>query len=340
LPFWDIFKEKDEDKVRREGHEATVKALEAGDIPPAARHRIEQQVNSPHKFFSSTFSAKEYLLAREAGYEPISQVMGSSFMRVGWNSMNNAYGFGWPSTGELQQLTTAHKQARQLAISRMQKEAEALGAHGIIGVHIKNRDFTWSSDVTEFTAVGTAIRIPGNEALAGKKQMPFTSTLSGQEFWQLYESGFWPTGVVMGNCSYYIRADWQTRSTTSSFFGSIANQEVMQFSQGFSTAREIAVSRLTDEIGKLASHGAVDMDVEYGMHPIHVERNRISYMDMLISFLAMGTAVTNRPDGKARINHKPMMVIDLARNSLRSLEFDDPISNMAEGGFDDDEALE
>jgi len=340
MPFWDIFKEKDDDRVKRLSQEASVKALEAGDIPPAARHRIEQQVNAEHKFFSSTFSAKEYLLAREAGYEPVSQVMGSSFMRVGWNSMNNAYGFGWPNTGELDSLTNAHRNARELAIMRMRKEAELLGAHGIIGVHIKIKDFTWSSNVTEFTAVGTAIRIPGNDALTKSKHIPFTSTLSGQEFWQLYESGFWPTGVVMGNCSYYIRADWQTRNTTSSWFGGIQNQEVMQFSQGFSTAREMSVSRLTNEIGSLASHGAVDMNVEYSMHPIHVERNRVSYMDMLISFMAMGTAVTNRPDGKARINPKPMMVIDLARGGLRNLEFDDPIGEMAQGGFEDDDALE
>ena len=93
MPFWDIFKEKDEDRVKRLQQEASVAALERGEVTPAARHRIEQQVNSPHKFFSSTFSAKEYLLAREAGYEPISQVMGSSFMRVGWNSYNNIISF-------------------------------------------------------------------------------------------------------------------------------------------------------------------------------------------------------------------------------------------------------
>lgn len=339
MPFWDIFKEKDEDRVKRLQQEASVAALERGEVTPAARHRIEQQVNSPHKFFSSTFSAKEYLLAREAGYEPISQVMGSSFMRVGWNSYNNAYGFGWPSTGELQSLSNAHRKARELAISRMRQEAELLGAHGIIGVHIKVKDFTWSSNVTEFTAVGTAIRIPSNDALKQSKHIPFTSTLSGQEFWQLYESGYWPTGVVMGNCTYYVQADWQTRSATNSFFGSAPNQELMQFSQGFSTARELAVSRLTSEIALMAADGGVDMDVTYSIQPIHVERNRISYMDMLFNFLAMGTAVTSRPDGKARISHKPMMVIDLARNGLRSLEFDDPLEDIGQSNYaaDDDE---
>jgi hypothetical protein len=71
LPFWDIFREKDVDRVSREHREATVAALEAGDIPPYARHRLEQQVASGSKFFSSTLSAKEYLLAREGGYQPV-----------------------------------------------------------------------------------------------------------------------------------------------------------------------------------------------------------------------------------------------------------------------------
>lgn len=344
LPFWDIFKEKDGDRVSREHREATVAALEAGDIPPYARHRLEQQVASGSKFFSSTLSAKEYLLAREGGYQPVSQVMGSSFMRVGWNPVQNGYVGDFVYTGELSSLTHAHKQARELALVRMQKEAAVLGADGIIGVHIKRSDFSWAQNITEFTAVGTAIRIPDHANAVGKQgQLPFTSSLSGQEFWQLYESGYWPAGLVMGNSSYYVRGDWRTNNTLD-IFGGLANQELEQFSDAFSHTRELAVSRLTDEVRRLGAEGAVDMDISHNIRPFEYEREERKCLDIVINFFLMGTAVLLRPDGKSREMTKTRMVIDLSKSGVKNIEFDEPLAEFAggQGGeeFADDEALE
>jgi len=56
--------------------------------------------------------------------------------------------------------------------------------------------------------------------------------------------------------------------------------------------------------------------------------------------MAMGTAVIRRPDGKARIRHQPLFIMDLAGGGGRELEFDDPMENYASGGFVDDEDLE
>lgn len=329
LPFWDIFKEKDDDRVSREHRETTVAALEAGDIPPYARHRLEQQAASGSSFFSSTLSAKEYLLAREGGYQPVSQVMGSSFMRVAWNPVQDGYVGDLVYTGELLSLTNAHKQARELAIVRMQKEAAVLGADGIIGVHIKRSDFSWAQNITEFTAVGTAIRIPGNANAVGGKhgQLPFTSSLSGQEFWQLYESGYWPAGLVMGNSSYYVRGDWRTNNTLD-MFGGIANQELEQFSNAFSHTRELAVSRLTDEIKRLGAEGAVDMDISHNIRPYELERSEQKSLDIVINFFLMGTAVLLRPDGKSREMAKTRMVLDLAQSGLSNVEFDEPLDEL------------
>ena len=343
LPFWDIFKEKDNDRASREHREATVSALEAGDIPPYARHRLEQQVASGSKFFSSTFSAKEYLLAREGGYRPISQVMGCSFMRVGWNPVQDGYVGNLVYTGELVSLTDAHKQARQLAVTRMQKEAAVLGADGIIGVHIKRRDFSWASNITEFTAVGTAIRIPGNAnrgaGVGGREQLPFTSSLSGQEFWQLYESGYWPAGLVMGNSSYYVRGDWLTNNSLD-MYGGLINQELQQFTEAFSHTRELASKRLTDEIKRLGAQGAVDMDISHHIKPFEFERNERKCLDIVINFFLMGTAVLPRPDGISRDRLATRMVIDLSQSGLSNIEFDEPLDDLIGSDFDDEEALE
>lgn len=345
MPFWDIFKEKDDDRASREHREATVAALQNGEVPPHARRRLENQVASGSNFFSSTLSAKEYLLAREGGYQPLSQVMGSSFMKVAWNpSLDGSVG-SFVYTGELKSLTFAHQQACDLALERLQNEAALLGADGVIGVHIKRAEFTWAQNVTEFTAVGTAIRIPGCVKPVTKRKytLPFTSTLSGQEFWQLYESGYWPAGIVMGNSSYYARGDWRTNNTLDSF-GGLANQELEQFSHAFSHTRELAVSRLTDEIRSLGAEGAVDMDISHTIRPYESERDEKKCLDLVINFFLIGTAILKRPDGKSREMVKTRMVIDLSKSGVKNVEFDEPLDELAGGSgseeFADDEALE
>jgi hypothetical protein len=36
------------------------------------------------------------------------------------------------------------------------------------------------------------------------KNQPFTSDLSGQDFWTLIRAGYAPLGLVMGSCVYHI----------------------------------------------------------------------------------------------------------------------------------------
>ena len=47
--------------------------------------------------------------------------------------------------------------ARELAMERMQAEAETLEAEGIVAVQLHERSHGWGSHVIEFFAVGTAI---------------------------------------------------------------------------------------------------------------------------------------------------------------------------------------
>ncbi len=314
MPFWrkdtdDERQAKVAEAQRKADQEQSIRELEAGGLPVQATRRLTEQMNSGSKFFSSTLTAKEYLLAREAGYQPVGQVMGTSFMHVGYNYYNT--GMGWNFTGEMQSLSLAHKQARELAVSRLRQEAKLLGADGVIGVRVKKTNSSWSEGVTEFTAIGTAIRLPDREVLSHIKNLPFTSSLSGQAFWQLFEGGYWPCGLVMGNCSYFVYGDWQTRSAQFGFFSSLSNQELTQFSNGVSTARHIALDRLRQDIAAEGGDGAVDMDVEYKIHRVRYESNNQEYVNMLVDFMAFGTAVIARPDGKARIRHQPLFILDL-----------------------------
>ena len=59
---------------------------------------------------------------------------------------------------EVPQFTEALYDARELAMSRMQAEAEALHAEGIVGVQLLSLPHRWGGHTTEFFAIGTAIR--------------------------------------------------------------------------------------------------------------------------------------------------------------------------------------
>jgi uncharacterized protein YbjQ (UPF0145 family) len=58
---------------------------------------------------------------------------------------------------EMENYTQALYDARELAMERMQAEAAALEAEGIVGVQLHERSHGWGSHVIEFFAVGTAV---------------------------------------------------------------------------------------------------------------------------------------------------------------------------------------
>jgi uncharacterized protein YbjQ (UPF0145 family) len=67
---------------------------------------------------------------------------------------------------EMPNFTQALYDARELAMERMQKEAESLKAEGIVGVQLQERSHGWGSHVIEFFAIGTAIvPMPGDAEL-------------------------------------------------------------------------------------------------------------------------------------------------------------------------------
>jgi uncharacterized protein YbjQ (UPF0145 family) len=58
---------------------------------------------------------------------------------------------------EMPNFTQALYEARELAMERMQKEADELQSEGIVGARIVERSHGWGSHVIEFFAIGTAV---------------------------------------------------------------------------------------------------------------------------------------------------------------------------------------
>src|SRR6185295_15021886 len=107
--------------------------LQRGGLPTRAKLRLAEEAGPGKKLFTSDLSVNEFLLTREVGCRPISQVMGSSVYHIGRIADYKG------QTGEITSISTAHREARRLAIARLALEAKAVGADAVVGVRLAER---------------------------------------------------------------------------------------------------------------------------------------------------------------------------------------------------------
>ncbi|MCL4509205.1 MAG: heavy metal-binding domain-containing protein [Chloroflexi bacterium] len=246
------------------------------NLPAHARERLVEmrgERGQQRRLFTSDLSTSEFLLVKEAGFDPVGLVVGSSIYHVGFQAAM------WNRNQEMTVLTQAMYHARELAMSRMEEEAMALGADGIVGVRLEVSHKEWGQNIAEFVAIGTAV-VHRNEALRfrNKEGKPFTSDLSGQDFYVLLRSGYRPLGLVMGNCVYHVGQ----RGLGTLFRNMGRNVELEQYTQALYDSRELAMERMQQEGERLGAAGIVGADIHERTH---------AWGPSVIEFFAIGTAV-------------------------------------------------
>jgi uncharacterized protein YbjQ (UPF0145 family) len=223
--------------------------------------------------FSSDLSVNEFVLVKESGFDPIGMVLGNSMYHVGIQVAR------WGNSQELGVLSGAMYNARELAMQRMVAEAVALGADGVVGVRIDMQMYQGGQEVMEFLAVGTAVRSrahPGRfRAPDGR---PFTSDLSGQDFFTLVRAGYFPSAFVLGTCVYHVAH----QSIMQSMRQVGQNVEMPQYTQAIYDAREIAMTRMQSEAERIRAAGVVGVSLTTYNHV---------WGEHAVEFLAVGTAV-------------------------------------------------
>ncbi len=288
--------EGDEAKQRRQ--EASLASIQAGGLPLDAARRLQDLADrqgTEREFFTSDLSVNELVLTHECGFEPLGQVMGCCIYHVGWQYMPSSYS-NWGSSQELTTLTQAYYEARHLAMKRLRDEARLLRADGVVGVRMERNEYDWGPGLIEFRAIGTAVRATNAPPAQAE---PFLSSLSGQEHWSLRQAGLKPVGFVLGNCTYYQVASWQTRNATQGGFfgGGWYNQELTDFTQAVYIAREYAMQRMDAEARALQAAGVVGVWCEPELEEREVSTGNDSHRtDLVIHFTALGTAVVHESD--------------------------------------------
>jgi uncharacterized protein YbjQ (UPF0145 family) len=272
-------------------HAATYEAGSLAGIPESGRQRIARMKQDVARgFFTSDLSVDEFLLVKQAGFEPLGLVLGSSIYHIGFQQAM------WNQSQELGVLTQAMYHARELAMTRMEEEADQLGADGIVGVRLDIGRYEWGADLAEFIAVGTAVKHRGGELHRAPNGRPFTSDLSGQDFAKLLRAGYRPVGLVMGNCVYHVGRQGMLASLKQ--VG--RNVEMPNYTQALYEARELAMERMQNEADELQAGGIVGARI--------VERSH-GWGSHVIEFFAIGTGVVATSEDHEI--EKPAMVLPL-----------------------------
>jgi uncharacterized protein YbjQ (UPF0145 family) len=257
-------------------------------VPAAGRARLEQNKRG---LFTSDLSVNEFLLVKEAGFDPLGLVVGSSIFHIGFQQSN------WKTSQEMTVLSEAMYSARELAMTRMEEEADQLGADGIVGVRLEVGRYDWGEHMAEFIAIGTAIKHRDGELHRAPNGRPFTSDLSGQDFWTLLRSGHRPVGMVMGSCVYHVAH----RGMFQAMKQSGQNIELPNFTQALYDARELAMERMQAEAEGVQAEGIVGVQLSEGSH---------GWGSHVIEFFAVGTAIV--PYGEDHRIVAPTPVLDLS----------------------------
>jgi uncharacterized protein YbjQ (UPF0145 family) len=274
----------------------------AGGIPLRAEERLAEEAGPHRKLFTSDLSVGEFLLARDAGCEPISQVMGSCIYHVG--QIPDYKG----ATSEITVISDGHRTSRRAALSRLFQEAALVGADAVIGVHLRDRMITMGArgkggddggEVLEFTVVGTAVKAPWIDHPPGQ---PIITDLSGQDLWALYQDGYEPCGFLFEFCRYHV---WHVTKNSQQ----IGVGELEEASDAVQRARAIASHKLLAQAEQLKAEFVIGSDVTVSVREVPCGYGGCPLDDLDVDVSVFGTGVRRTASAHGRAHELPPLIL-------------------------------
>jgi uncharacterized protein YbjQ (UPF0145 family) len=296
--------------------EESLKRVEAGGIPLAAERRL-RELGERGGAFTSDLSVGDFALCHQLGLKPVSQVMGSSIYQVGYQSTPWPSGMGGGFMFEMQALSEAWNEVRELALGRLAQEAGHLGADAVVGVDLRTGEHDWAENAIEYVVIGTAIRRDQPRQAEGhtradrysRQSGPVLTELSVADYAKLLSAGVEPLGVVAWSSVFFVGASYSTQMMSGiGGMGFTQNQELPEFTQGVYSARESVVERLTHQAAKLDASGVIGVRIAHGIQRTTVGAGTYSRGGLMVTFHAIGTAIR---EDRATIPYAPETIVDL-----------------------------
>lgn len=198
-------------------------------------------------------------------------------------------------------------QGYDTALARMNAEAQALGADGVVGIRLTTERMDTGS--REFVALGTAVRSTGATHLS----RPFATLLDGVDLAKLLAAGWAPAGAIVGLSIAVRHDDYRTQQQRSSW--SSSNVEVVGYTELVTAARVDARDQFARRVAQTGAEGAVVDAVTLHVHEVEPSDG---HRDHVAEAMVMGTAIT-------RFHEQPTA----PTRSLAYLPLTDPSSTSA-----------
>ena len=206
----------------------------------------------------TTRGFRSLLAVLDAGFEPVGVAMGAvAFQMLRPGGCRGVYGAAYTTSDPV--VYPTYEQALfdtwTAAVTRLEAEAVRLGAHGVVGVTVKQEWLPGAPSVLQFQLTGSAVRVRTVAPLA----RPFLSMLSMEQTLKLLLRGWVPCGVAFGVAAIHIHkwgssAFWQGNTFT--------NAEMASPTAGMQLARSRAQHGFRQSLASCKADGAVGARVE------------------------------------------------------------------------------
>ena len=291
-------------------------AVQAGQLPLRAQQRLADMRD--HDAWTSDLSVSEFDVLGSVGFRPAGQVMGTSVYQIAWTGTQycgggGRWGGGYSATAShASPLVGSLYDARRRALTRMQAEAHALGADGVVGVELTLRHFPVAPNAIEFNAIGTAVRADGGV----RAPTPFLSDLTGQDFVKLLMSGWVPTGIAMGISVVVRHDDWNTRVQA----GNWSNQEVSGYTDLIQASRHTARQALAQDVARLGGEGVVIRDMTLQVREQECRSTgQDNVRDHIAEVTILGTSITRFARTAAHAGPRTLPILRLSRQTTEGV---------------------
>jgi len=251
------------------------------DLPEAAQRRLTSGA------FSSGLSVSDFAACLEMGLEPVGLVQGFCAMQVA-NYAMGGYTMGgfaqgmtpagaqggyvqnyqcphgmisaehrmWGQNYQQTWIESAWREGFNSAYRRMIEEAQALGAHGVLGVLDSVAPLS-DTGVVEYHLTGTAVTIV--DAPAATSDV-WSTYLAGQRLAKVFEAGYAPVSIIAAVASIRVWASCVTQylmeGTSFGWSNTGEPTEIDQIVSAQTNARDIARARARANLHGDALHGA------------------------------------------------------------------------------------